>query len=243
MIKISAVKSLDDIPENIRGLFSLEDGVLSLDESKIRTESDVSRVKEAKDKEVRDHNATKAELAKYRNIGKTPEELSDHLADLESRAGSKADKDDRLVTVTRENNQLKTELAAVKNELDSIKPDYETIKQDLRQRRTSDALKKFVGTLKGVDVDRLSRALDKDIQLGFIELDESGEGLILAKGGGKLEDYAMTTARDFGFLIGNIPGGSNPGERSVPPSVERNFSGVPQEMSFVDESVLADLNK
>ena len=242
MIKCSAVKSLDDIPENIRGLFTLENGELSLDESLIRTEADVSRVKEAKDKEVRDHNATKAELAKYRALSKTPEELTEHLADLESRSGSKSDKDDRLVAVTRENNQLKTELAAAKDELDAIKPDYETIKQDLRQRQTSDALSKFVNTLKGVDGARLSRALNKDIRLGLIDLDESGEGLVLTDGG-KLEEYAMNTAKDFGFIIGNTAGGSNPGEKNIPTNVERNYNGMPHDVSFVDESILADLNK
>lgn len=240
MFDFSTARSLDDLPEVLRPLCSVEEGKVLLDETRIRTEEDVRKIKEAKDKERNDHNLAKAELAKYRDLGKTPEELSERLTDLESRsnAGSAA-KDERIAEVLRENNRLKGELSKVSGELDLIKPEHEKYKMEIQRRLTGDALSKFVKGLKDVDSDKLATVLQKDIQLGLISLDESGEGL-LCKDGTDLKEYAMSTAKTFGFMVENTPGAGNPGNGKIPAAAKQNYK--PQLASIFDDETVAQLN-
>lgn len=243
MIELSAVKSLNDLPENIRGLFTEKDGAVSLDETRVKTDVDIANMKKSKDKEVSDHNAAKAELAKFKAVGKTPEEIESRIADLESRSGNSTEQTEKIASLQRDLRKAQTDNSALKGELDTIKPDYENIKAENRQRKTGDALSEFVKTLKNVDNDRLTRSLKKDIMLGLIELDESGEGLV-CKDGSKLEDYAMDTAKDFGFLLSSTPGRSNPGSDHIPPAAKRNsdFKLNPASEDIFDDDVVAKLD-
>ena len=242
MLILSKVKSLNDLPENLRDMFKLSDeGELSLDETRVKTEADVANMKKAKDKEVADHNAAKAELAKFREIAKTPDELTQKIQDLESRGGNSQEVNERLAEAVREKNQLKSQLTKIEGEFNQVKPEYENLRAESRRRKTEDALNEFVKNLKGVDGDRLRRSLNKDIQLGLIELDESGEGL-KCKTGDKLEDYAMTTAKDFGFLVENTPGVSSPGSNRIPPQVKHQATlDVHGGDSVLDDDVVAKL--
>ena len=221
MIELGNVKSLNDLPENIRGLFTESDGVVSLDETRVRTDVDVANMKRDKDKERDLGNAAKAELAKFKALGKTPEEITEKIAELESRSGNSTEQTEKIATLQRDLRKAKSDFDTLKGELDAIKPDYEKIKTEIRQRQTGDALTEFVKTLKNVDSDRLTRALKKDIMLGLIELDESGEGLV-CKDGTKLEDYAMDTARDFGFILTNTPGESRSGSERFSSKAKQN---------------------
>lgn len=243
MIELSAVKSLNDLPENIRGLFTEKDGAVSLDETRVKTDVDIANMKKSKDKEVSYHNAAKAELAKFKAIGKTPEEIESRIADLESRSGNSTEQTEKIASLQRDLRKALTDNSALKGELNTIKPDYENIKAENRQRKTGDALSEFVKTLKNVDNDRLTRSLKKDIMLGLIELDESGEGLV-CKDGSKLEDYAMDTAKDFGFLLSSTPGRSNPGSDHIPPAAKRNsdFKLNPASDDIFDDDVVAKLD-
>jgi hypothetical protein len=74
-------KSLGDLKEDVRKLFSYEDGKLMLDIDNIRTTADVQAMKDAKDREVTQHNAVKTELAAWKGLGKTAEELKTILAE------------------------------------------------------------------------------------------------------------------------------------------------------------------
>ena len=168
MIELSAVKSLNDLPENIRGLFSEKDGALSLDETRVRTDVDVANMKRDKDKERDLGNAAKAELAKFKELGSTPEEITAKIAELESRSGNSSEQTEKIANLQRELRKSQTDYNTLKSELDTIKPDYEKIKTENRQRKTGEALADFVKTLKNVDADRLTRALKKDIMLGLI---------------------------------------------------------------------------
>ncbi len=242
MIDLSKVKSLSDLPENVRSIFIEADGVVSLDEAKLQTEADVANVKKAKDKEVAEHNATKAELAKFKSLNLTADEITSKIEDLESRSGNGSELTERLANLQRDHAKLKTESAGYKKELDEIKPEYENYRKELHQRKTGDALSEFVKTLKGVDAERLSRALKKDIMLGLIDLDESGENLI-CKDGGKLEDYAMDTAKDYGFIRDTTPGGSNPGARRIPQTAKQRTAAFTGEEDYLDDDALAQANR
>ena len=248
MIELGKVKSLNDVPENIRSLFAENDGVVSLDETRVRTDVDVANVKRDKDKERDLGNAAKAELAKFKALGSTPEEITEKIADLESRSGNSTEQTEKIANLQRDLRKAKSDYDTLKGELDAIKPDYEKIKTENRQRKTGDALTDFVKTLKNVDAERLSRALKKDIMLGLIELDESGEGLV-CKDGTKLEEYAMATAQDFGFILTNTPGESRPGtEHPFSANAKRNADNreagslsTPEEV--FDDETLAQLRR
>ena len=245
MIELGKVKSLNDLPECIRGLFTDENGVISLDESRVRTDVDVANVKRDKDKERDLGNAAKAELAKFKALGNTPEEITEKIADLESRSGNSTEQTEKIAALQRDLRKAKSDFDTLKGELDTIKPDYEKIKTENRQRKTGDALTNFVRTLKNVDAERLSRALKKDIMLGLIDLDESGEGLV-CKDGTKLEEYAMDTARDFGFILTNTPGESRSGSERISSKAKQtaDHGGNPLVMESVfDDETAAVLDK
>lgn len=247
MIELGKVKSLNDLPESIRSLFTEEDGVISLDETRVRTDVDVANVKRDKDKERDLGNAAKAELAKWKALGNSPEEITEKIADLESRSGNSSEQTEKIANLQRDLRKAKSDFDTLKGELDAIKPSYEQLKTENRQRKTGDALTNFVKTLKNVDAERLSRALKKDIMLGLIDLDESGEGLV-CKDGTKLEEYAMATAQDFGFILTNTPGASRSGSEHFSDKAKRNADGsvtgsltTPEDV--FDDEILAELRK
>ena len=246
MIEIGKVQSLNDLPENIRGLFAEgENGAILLDESRVRTEQDVANVKRDNDKERDLGNAAKAELAKFKAIGSSPEEITEKIANLESRSGNSTEQTEKIAALQRDLRKSKSDFETLKNEYDSIKPEYEKIKTENRQRKTGDALSDFVKTLKNVDSERLTRALKKDIMLGLIELDESGEGLV-CKDGTKLEDYAMDTAKDFGFILNNTSGNSRTGSEHFSNRAKQNTdrgSLNPAYENVFDEETAAILDK
>lgn len=248
MIELGKVKSLNDLPEHIRSLFTENEGVISLDETRVRTDVDVANVKRDKDKERDLGNAAKAELAKWKALGNSPDEITEKIADLESRSGNSSEQTEKIANLQRDLRKAKSDFDTLKGELDTIKPAYEKIKTENRQRKTGDALAEFVKTLKNVDSDRLSRALKKDIMLGLIELDESGEGLV-CKDGTKLEDYAMNTAKDFGFILTNTPGESRSGtEHPFSANAKRNADnreagGFNSPDDVFDEETLAQLRR
>lgn len=244
MIDLSAVKSLDDLPENIRDLFTLENGVLSLDETRTKTDVDVANVKRDKDKERNLGNGYKAELAKFRELGNTADEIAEKIADLESRSGNSTEQTEKIANLQRDLRKAQNDFNTLKTELETIKPDYEKIKTENRQRKTGETLSDFVKTLKNVDTDRLTRALKKDIMLGLIELDESGEGLVV-KDGTKLEDYALNTAKDFGFITANTPGGSRDSNDNISMKAKQtaNSQGLFVSTDIFDDDTVAMLNK
>ena len=200
MLKLKEL-TLDGVPASIKSLFSVDsEGNLTLDESKVRTETDVANVKRDKDKERDAANQYKAELAKYKEIGEI-DDIKSRLEKADENAGEK------LVSTQKELNKIKGEYTELKKQIDSIQPQYEKMKSDLKNRKTADILTEFVKTLKDVDGDKLTRALKKDVQLGIIELDESETGLV-CKDGTDLTQYANDVAKDYGFIVQSKPGGS-----------------------------------
>lgn len=242
MMRLMA-KSLDEVPENLRGCCKVENETVSLDETLLRTKADLDAVSEAKRKEVNDHNATKAGLAAWRKLGESPEAVLEKLSDLESRAGNGSDLTEKLAAVQREKRQIENERNTLKTELDGIKPQFEKQQKQLHEAKIAEVLEKSVAVLKGVDAVRLTRSLKKDIALGLIDLDESGEGLVV-KTGERFEDYAMGQANDYDFKLRNTPGGSNPGVPKIPANLQS--SPKPQlpgsGEGFLDDEVAAQLD-
>lgn len=234
------VKSLDEVPECLRGICIEEGGVISLDETYLRTKSDLDAMSEAKRKEVNDHKATKAALAAWRTLGDDPDAVAERISDLEARAGSGDSNTEKLANLLRENRKVIQERDALKTELDGIKPKFEAQEKLIRETRTSEVLKKLTGNLKGVDTERLCKVLAKDVALGFIQLDESEEGLTV-KTGETFDAYAMSQAETFNMKLRNTPGGSNPGSDGS--RTKNNFNaGFPAVDGLLDDDLVGVLD-
>jgi hypothetical protein len=236
LMKLNGYTSLDDVPEIVRGICTVgEDGVVSLDETKIKTQQDIDKVLEAKRKESADHNATKAQLALWQKLGENPDAVSVKIADLESRAGDSSGQTTRIAELLREKSKLSGEYESLKAEHEKIKPEYEKILQKLQIAKTHELMEREVGKLQGVDAKRLLQSLKKDVSLKMITVDESGEGLIVSTGE-SFAEYAKGQADIFNFKVSNTPGASNPGSDSAgkSPSMGAN--------SFVDDETAALLD-
>jgi hypothetical protein len=238
MLKLKEL-TLDGVPANLKALFAVDDeGNLTLDETKVRTETDVANVKRDKDKERDAANQYKAELAKYKELGDL-EEVKSRLANADENAGEK------LVSTQKELHKVKSDYATLKGQYDSIQPQYEKMKADLKNRKTADILTEFVKTLQNVDGDKLTRALKKDIQLGIIGLDESEQGLV-CKDGTDITQYANDVAKDYGFVTKSTPGGSQTVNPITKPQVNRTDNNqrqqYKQEESIFDAEEISKLN-
>ena len=235
-MKLNGYASLDDVPEVVRGICSIgEDGVVSLDETKIKTQQDVDNVLEAKRKESADHSVTKANLALWQKLGESPEAVSVRIAELESRAGSSTAQTDRIAELLREKSKLSGDYETLKADYDKIKPEHEKILQKLRVAKIHEIMEVEVGKIQGVDAKRLQQSLKKDVSLGMISLDESGEGLVVSTGE-SFAEYAKGQAEIFNFKILNTPGASNPGGDSAGKSPALGGN------SFVDDDTAALLD-
>lgn len=242
MVGLTA-KSLDELPESVRGICKEENGRILLDETAIRFQKDIDALTEAKRKEVNDHNATKAAIAAWKKLGASPEEVQAMIDDLQNRSGDGSDLTEKIANLQREKRQVEQERNSLKTELDGIKPKYEAQQKQIRETKTFDVLTAAVESLKGVDKTRLVRALKKDIALGLISLDESEEGLV-CKTGETFEAYAKAQADDYNFWLRNTPGGSHggandSGSRNIPENNNRDpFSSG----GLLDDDVAAQLD-
>ena len=237
MIKLAA-KSLDELPEAIRGICKEENGAISLDETVIRTKADVDALTEAKRKEVNAHNADKAVLAAWRKLGETPESVLEKLNSLESRAGNDTELTEKLAAAQREKRQTDTKFNDLKRLYDDMEPKFSAMNKQIHHTKTFDVLEDSLAPLakKGVDLGRLMRILKKDVALGILDLDESEEAIVV-KTGENFADYAMAVADDFKTFVPNTPGGSNPGADKIPRNIP-NQKNVPGENEgFLDPEI------
>lgn len=243
MVEI-AVQSLGDLPQNLAAACREVEGKVMLDETLLKTQADLDAVLEAKRKEVNDHNATKAGLDKWRKLGyDSPEEIADLIADLKNRSGNSSDLTEKLAALQREKRDIIKERDAFKSELEGIKPLFEQQKKAITDAKIQELMEAETAKLKGVDVPKLNRSLKRDVALGLISLDESGEALIV-KTGGEFAKYAMEQAQDFGFLLHNIPGGSNPGADNLPRSLPaQQGKQLPGQVSYLDAELEQQLSQ
>lgn len=237
MIEI-AVQSLGDLPQNLAGICQEVNGKVMLDETLLKTKTDVDAVLEAKRKEVNDHNTTKAVLEKWLKLGSTPEDVSDKIADLESRSGNSSELTEKLAALQREKRDIIRERDTYKGELDGIKPLFEQQKKAITEAKINELIESETLKLKGVDASKLNRSLRRDAALGLIFLDESGENLVV-KTGGEFAKYALEQAQDFGFYLPNTPGDSQPGNDKLPRSLpqNKNAPSLPGTISYLDDDL------
>lgn len=206
MLKL-AYASLDEVPETVRGLCTAAEGSVSLDETKIKTITDVENVLKAKKMEVEAHNATKAKLAPWEKIGKSAEEVQTILDEYpELKSNSKTNEDylnERKAHQAdlRELNSLKDKLAAL-----------ETANQELTSYKLKDQKARAWKVIR----DELSKKYDaakldmiyEDLE-DSLKVDEIGE--FLPHKGKPVREFFEKRAEVLGWQLTNTPGKSNPG--------------------------------
>ncbi len=238
MIKLLA-KSLSEVPEIMKPFCTESEGVVTFDESKIKTEQDVQNVKSAKDKEVADHNATKAELSKYKAIGKTPEDLQSIADEYPTlKEGSKTN--DEFLTEKKGRLAAERERDDFKSKFEKSNTEAEEYKKFKTKAMKSDKWKEVRDVLEkdGKDIDKCD-IFYEDIE-DQLELDEIGEFKEFR--GKSVLDFFKNRAEKMGWVKTNTPGASNPGVKKIPATVKNSPSGLPGSESFFDDKTAAMLD-
>lgn len=238
MLKLGC-NSLDEVPENLRGLCSADGGVVSLDDTKLKTEADVQNALNARDHEKNDHKATREKLAPWMKLGKSAEEIQAILDEYPSlKEGSKSNEDYL---------EEKKQHAATRRELEGLKTKYADAERqvgELQSYKTSG-----VRTAKWKEIrERLAQKYDvdkldmlyEDIEDNLV-LDEIGE---LSQYKGKsVEEYFANRAERMGWTIRNTPGDSRPGVDKIPPNLPKQRPQVPgADGGFLDEDTASKLD-
>src|ERR1700741_855145 len=110
------------IPEKFRDLYTETDGKWALSGVKgIKSQADIDRLNEGLTKERTDHKTTKAQLAAWKKLGATPEEVHaklDRIEELEEAAGG-ALNDERIDKLVEK--RLKSRTASLTRENETLK--------------------------------------------------------------------------------------------------------------------------
>ena len=239
MIKLGC-SSLDEVPENLRGICSVENGVVSLDDTKLKPEQDVQKALDSKEHEKNDHKATKEKLAAWQKFGKTPEEIQAILDEYPTlKEGAKSNEDylnerKAHLTTQRERDALKSKCEEVEKQVKEL--------QNFKTAGLRAAKWKEIRARLGekYDADKLDM-LYEDIE-DKLQIDEIGE--FTPYKGKSVEEYFANRAERMGWTIRNTPGGSNPGVPKIPANLQS--SPKPQlpgsGEGFLDDEVAAQLD-
>lgn len=239
MIKLGC-SSLDEVPEGLRGICSVENGVVSLDDSKLKTEQDVQKALDARDHEKNDHKATKEKLAVWQKLGKTPEEIQTIIDEYPTLKEGAKSNEDYL-------NERKAHLATQRDR-DAFKSKFEDAERQVKELQSFKdaglraAKWKEIRTRLGekYDADKLDM-LYEDIE-DKLQIDEIGE--FMPYKGKSVEEYFANRAERMGWTIHNTPGKSQPGTEKIPPKLPSS-KNVPLPGSgdgFLDDDIAAQLD-
>ena len=123
-----------------------------------------------------------------------------------------------------------------------MEPEFEKLKLAQTKVKIAELVDEELKGHKDIDTDRTRRVLLKDVNMGYIGLDDTGTVLQL-KDGGKLGEYIDQTAKDFGFLVRNTPGvttgASGAGNRASNDG-HKQFSLESE--NFLDDAAMAQAN-
>ncbi len=232
MIKL-ACKSLDDVPEVLRGICSVAGDVVSLDETKFKTEEDVKRALDAKEHEKSDHKATREKLAMWTALGKSVEDVQSILDEYPAlKEGAKSGEDFL--------NERKAHRATMR-ELETLKAKYSDAEkqvEELKSYKTSATRSAKWRELRSklgekYDADKLDM-LYEDIE-DRLQLDEIGE--FAPYKGKSVEEFFANRAERMGWTIRNTPGTSSPGVNKIPETLPKSPT---MNNPFMGESILDD---
>lgn len=173
---------LDEVPENIRGLCSEKDGVLTLDASKLKTEVDVQNVLTAKAHVNAELSDTRRALSAYKELGEL-DAIKNAL--------------DKNQTAS----ELATKLSTAEKKLAEAQPLLDNYQRLLASQKEAEIRSKVHAVVEALPqpYDRAKvKALSEDY-LGKFTLDEKGNlGLV---NGQTAEDYLKSRADIFGLHL------------------------------------------
>lgn len=177
-IEINSVyESVDEIPENVRGLFDEQDGKFVLTGVQgIKTEKDVQAVQEALRKERENHAAARNALKPWKDLD--PEEVRqqlDRIKELEAAAEGKLDdsKIDQIVEgrITQKVAPLERQKAALEEELNNFKQQVSELQSQIERRDMNEQIRQIA-----TEMNVISTAIP-DIEIiaaNYFERDENG---------------------------------------------------------------------
>ncbi len=223
-IKISA-ESLEEVPEVMREFVSESDGALVYDEE---------RAFKALVEERNGRRGDRKELAKFKELGKTSEELAEMLKSAANGnpAGSDPTKSAEYLTLAKQ-------LEELKNAYEPMKADYEREKEARAKRETWDAVEKQIDQLPDkFDRDQV-REWAKDAR-GYFKLNAISE--LEDIDGKKPLDFIISKADKLKLLKESTPSKFGSGRVNNPNTDQKNVNGGAREGGF-RERVLASLRE
>lgn len=210
-IKISA-ESLEEVPEVMREFVSESDGALVYDEE---------RAFKALVEERNGRRGDRKELAKFKELGKTSEELAEMLksAGNANQAGSDPTKSAEYLTLAKQ-------LEELKNAYEPMKADYEREKAEKAKRETWDAVEKMIDKLDDKYDRELVREWAKDSR-GYFKLNAISE--LEDIDGKKPLDFIISKADKLKLLKESTPSKFGSGRVKNPNSDHKAVTGVTRE--------------
>lgn len=221
-IKISA-ESLEEVPEVMREFVSESDGALVYDEE---------RAFKALVEERNGRRGDRKELAKFKELGKTSEELAEMLksAGNGNQAGSDPTKSAEYLTLAKQ-------LEELKNAYEPMKADYEREKAEKAKRETWDAVEKMIEKLDDKYDRELVREWAKDSR-GYFKLNAISE--LEDIDGKKPLDFIISKADKLKLLKESTPSKFGSGRVNNPNTDQKNVTGV-QRVGSLRDRVAASL--
>lgn len=215
-IKISA-ESLEEVPEVMREFVSESDGALVYDEE---------RAFKALVEERNGRRGDKKELAKFKELGKTSEELAELLKSAANGnpAGSDPTKSAEYLTLAKQ-------LEELKNAYEPMKADYEREKAEKAKRETWDAVEKMIDKLDDKYDRELVREWAKDSR-GYFKLNAISE--LEDIDGKKPLDFIISKADKLKLLKESTPSKFGSGRVNNPNADQKNVTGGQREGSYRD---------
>lgn len=209
------VQSLDEVPENFRSLCSEEEGVVTLDTDKLKTEADVTAMGRAKENEKAAHAATKKQLAEAQGKLKAIEEkygsyddALDAYDELETLRQNGGTNKDELINERKARKAAEKERDTYKTQLDA-KNERMTYLEKMEVNAKKDAkFKEYLESLDGKYDREKARTILDDYREKF-NLDECGD--IAPIGDKSFADFMTSRLDLYGAYSKSIPGGSAPG--------------------------------
>lgn len=211
MLKL-AYASLDEVPENLRGICAVENGSVSLDETKLKTAADVENVLKAKRMEVEAHNETKTRLAAWEKLGRGVDEVQGILDEYPAlKGGAKTNKE--YLEERKNHQQAIRELDAAKETIATLtEKNKELLGYKVKSQKSAawkvvrdELAKKF----DGAKLDMMFEDNEDNL-----EVDEIGE--FKPYKGKTVREFFTKRAEAFGWMLPNTSGGSNPGDSRIP---------------------------
>lgn len=212
------VGGLDDVPESLKPFVTEKEGKYLLDESKVKTESDVQNVLQAKEHEKQARIELEKAFNPYKALNKTPDELAELLKTASNPVTGK----ELDVTKTAEYLSLKKQFDEMDGKFKPMLEEYQKAQAEKTDRMTWEAVEKAIESLDSKYDREAVRDWAKDAKSHFklnaiSELDDID--------GKKAVEFIQSRAEKYKFLKDTTPSRLGVGRVNNPNAGRVNDSG------------------